>query len=163
MIEHVQSANRDNLREQLREAFPSVAFSGPITPVDSSNDEQYEDERQLQGVLRARSWTGVPSAFITTYADSLPLLTREAFAAFLPAWLNCGLVDASVREAVVSVFDKGRAGEPSDFTDNRVKLLTSVQREAVKAVLTYFASFDGPIPLREEIQRCIAYLDSFGS
>ncbi len=84
----------DELRDQIREAFPATPFYGPITSCDC---EECVDIREG---LRYKQWDQVSEAFLD-FTCSPVLLTPEAFHAFLPAYLLRGLDDLTGRTVVL--------------------------------------------------------------
>jgi hypothetical protein len=73
----------EELRNQIRQAFPATPFDGPTTPYDSYTKEEYA---YFQEELQHRRWDEVSTAFLDATGDAV-LLTPEAFHAFLPAYL----------------------------------------------------------------------------
>jgi hypothetical protein len=58
-----------------------------VTPADDDEwAEEIDDDLDLRDNLHARRWDDVATEVIDRQASGLPLLTPEAFAAFLPAW-----------------------------------------------------------------------------
>ncbi len=76
------------LRNQIRQAFPATQFCGPITPCEC------EECMDIREGLRHKQWDQIPAAFIELTCN-LTLLTPEAFQAFLPAYLLRALDDLS--------------------------------------------------------------------
>ncbi|MDN5941813.1 MAG: hypothetical protein L0H94_08025 [Nitrospira sp.] len=69
------------LEQQLLAAFPRRE----ATEIAKHQCEECEGLRQqLSGTV----WTEVPGDFVEAYDGSLPLLTHDAYLAFLPAWLR---------------------------------------------------------------------------
>jgi hypothetical protein len=105
----------------IQAAFPPTVFQGAVTPADEEQwAEEIDDDLDLRDNLRGRTWKEVPDEIIDRQAGGLPLLTPEAFAAFLPAWLVRSLdrLDAEneVREFTVYQFCRlGRPSEPQEL------------------------------------------------
>ncbi len=72
----------EHLVSALRNAFPVRKFSGNAAPHDCANCSA------IRNGLHGLSWPEVPAAFILEHSGDLPLLSREAYLAFLPAWLQ---------------------------------------------------------------------------
>src|SRR6266481_4393519 len=135
------------LRAKIRVAFPDARFSGPITEVDELlPDDERDEEQPLYDGLRGRKWSEIEASFVVSNVDGISLLTDEAYAAFLPAWLVAALEDDEVRELLVYGFSPvsqdGRMSESmarqmTEREDRRIRQLTSAQLEAILAFLTY--------------------------
>jgi hypothetical protein len=94
--------NIGTVRSAIRRAFPAFVFRGSITPVDGCPwSEELDDEIYLYEGLRDKSWIDVSDEFVRRHDGDLPLLTAEAFAAFLPAWMMSGLNDPSGKNPVL--------------------------------------------------------------
>jgi hypothetical protein len=65
----------EQLRSQIRQAFPVSEFYGPITSCDC------EECTEIRDVLRHKKWDRISAAFLD-YICSPMLLTPEAFQAF---------------------------------------------------------------------------------
>jgi hypothetical protein len=77
-----------------------------------------------------------PGYSSTNYPDGIVLLTHEAFAAFLPAWLTCALTNNAVREFMVYTFSP-ELHKTSERMDSRIRLLTFPQKKALRAFLPH--------------------------
>jgi hypothetical protein len=84
------------VRDQIRLAFPATEYSGPITNCDCDECTHLREE------LGHKSWDQVSAAFLDLTCSPV-LLTQEAFAAFLPAYMLRALDDLS-RQSVVLEF-----------------------------------------------------------
>jgi hypothetical protein len=74
-----------NLLEEMRRLFPSLVPSGRAAP------HKCEECDIVSEGLAKRPWTDVPQDFIAGNPDVLPLLSQDAYVAYLPAWLREGL------------------------------------------------------------------------
>ena len=70
------------IEARMHLVFPPRIVRGPIATHDC--DECEALRKQLGGA----TWEVVPVEFVDSNYDALPLLTQEAYAAFLPAWLR---------------------------------------------------------------------------
>jgi hypothetical protein len=125
------------LRQTITLAFPPVVFRGGITPMDGeARADEIDDDLDLRDNLRNRAWNEVAAAVIARHAGDLPLLTPEAFAAFLPAWLMRSLENLSgdnkVREFTVYEFCNTDA-HPGLRAHQRIRhsLLNAEQRRVI--------------------------------
>lgn len=73
--------------ERLMSTFPQRTVEGEIVPHDCAECSMIR--KQLAGA----SWQEIPSEFMRENPDVLPLLSREAYVAYLPAWLRQGVLD----------------------------------------------------------------------
>lgn len=74
-------SRQKELIAHLLDAFPPKAFSGEVA---SHNCAECQE---IRATLGGASWWSVPAAFIQKHSDHLPLLTQQAYKAFLPAWM----------------------------------------------------------------------------
>jgi hypothetical protein len=125
------------LRQAITLAFPPAVFLGVVTPADNEDwAEEIDDDLDLRDNLGSRAWNELAAQFIDRQAGGLPLLTPEAFAAFLPAWLMRSLDglsgDNKVREFTVYEFCR-TDGHPALREHQRIRhaTLNLEQRRAV--------------------------------
>jgi hypothetical protein len=69
----------------LLHAFPQRTVDGEIALHDC------EECTALRAELTGVTWVEIPTDFIHSNDGALPLLSRQAYIAFLPAWLRVGL------------------------------------------------------------------------
>jgi hypothetical protein len=115
-------------------AFPDKPFHWPITNVDQETNELFDEEQELFQALHEKKWTEISISFLKDYSFSIPLLTKEAFTVYLPAWLKASLEDPEIRRAIVITFDV-RDAEASMCAN--VQALSKVQKLALLDVLTH--------------------------
>jgi hypothetical protein len=106
--------------QQLESAFPERAVIGVITPHEC--DECSSMRMQLEG----KTWCEVANEFAEEFAGSLPLLTSDAYNAYLPVWLRAAVVNPDGESA--NMIPINLANEPShaSFTAAQVAALTAV-------------------------------------
>lgn len=75
-------ADTEQLRQQIHSAFPADTFLGSVT-----NGCKCGECVELARSLSRKRWDAIESETINRQFGSLPLLSSEAFSAFLPAWL----------------------------------------------------------------------------
>jgi hypothetical protein len=148
------------LRLQITRAFPDFTFNGPITGVDGLMNEELDEERALYAALRDKKWSEVPTSVIDNNPDGVVLLTVEAFAAFLPAWLDCALTHEKVRELMVYVFSPD-VHKSTERTDKRIGHLTSQQKETLLAFLTYCLEVESSKFVKERARSAVEYAARF--
>jgi hypothetical protein len=133
------------LRNQIRQAFPATEFYGPITACDC------EECTHIRNELRHKRWDEISAGFLDLTC-SATLLTPEAFNTFLPAYLLRALDNLS-RHNVVTEFTvyslcpndaleneqdahAGREDEESRLLP-RAKLMSPAQIQAIRAFLVF--------------------------
>jgi hypothetical protein len=136
-VEDDRDAAAATLQKTIILAFPPTTFRGGITPADGEAwAAEIDDDLDLRDKLSNRAWNEVTAEVIGMHAADLPLLTPEAFAAFLPAWLMHSLEDLSgdnkVRDFTVQEFCRHDA-HPTLQEHQRIRhaLLNAEQRKAV--------------------------------
>ena len=148
------------LRSRIRAAFPDSTFNGPITGVDGLMNEELDEQRALYAALRDKKWSEVPTAVIDNNPDGVVLLTDEAFAAFLPAWLDRALTHEKVRELMVYVFSPD-VHKSTERTGHRIEHLSPPQKEALLAFLTYCVEVESSKFVKERARSAVAYAVRF--
>jgi hypothetical protein len=109
----------------LHAAFPARAVCGVIAP------HECEECDAISAVLSGRTWAEVPNAFAEQYSDSLPLLSADAYNAYLPVWLRAA-IEAPDGEAAGMV--------PINLSNSpRKEGFTPSQMDAIVAVVEYVA------------------------
>jgi hypothetical protein len=134
----------DRIRDQIRGAFPSTQYHGPITACD------WDECKEIREALWHKRWDEVPTSLIDL-ACSPTLLTPEAFRAFLPAYMLRAL-DNLMDERVVlefTVYSLCPDPEPDNEIarevkvtrlGERAKLMTPAQVEAIRSFLAFVAA-----------------------
>ena len=132
------------LTNQIRRAFSATPFDGPITICECDECTQMRKE------LRHKRWDEISNAFLD-FTCSPVLLTPEAFAAFLPAYMLRALDDLSPH-AVVAEFtvyslcpnDPEESGEENSSNEYKVSsllqcagLMTPEQIQAIREFLVF--------------------------
>jgi hypothetical protein len=75
----------ESIERQLLEVFPSRVVTGVIAP------HECEECAALCECLSQSGWEGISDSFVEQYSGSLPLLSPEAYNAYLPAWLRASV------------------------------------------------------------------------
>jgi len=99
-LDHEMAAMRDadELRKRIRDAFPAEQYFGPVT-----NGCTCEECTAPANALLHQRWDALSDETLEEQFGSLPLLSPEALAAFLPAWMirsldNLDLSEQKIRE-----------------------------------------------------------------
>ncbi|MCQ9379496.1 DUF6714 family protein [Methyloversatilis sp. XJ19-49] len=126
--------------DQLQAAFPQRRVVDVITP------HECDECAAIRSALAGRTWSEVPSSFAEEYCGSLPLLSPDAYNAYLPVWL---------RAAVENPDGDAAAMVPINLADEPIKeAFTPEQVDALIAVVEYVATHnvfgsDDPINLEK--------------
>jgi hypothetical protein len=95
---------------------------GVIAPHDC--DECYALRAQLTG----RVWDSIPAAFLDSNDGALPLLSQDAYVAFLPAWLMRAVRDPSGPLASMMLVNLRMEPNTSGFTPEQSSVIVDVAR-----------------------------------
>ena len=106
--------------EALNAAFPQRIVEGVITP------HECEECSAIRSTLAGRTWGEVPNEFAEEFSGSLPLLSPDAYNAYLPIWLRAA-VEVPAGEAATMV-PINLSNEPSrdGFTSAQARALVAV-------------------------------------
>jgi hypothetical protein len=100
---------------------------------------------ELRHALKGKSWREVDDAFLLDNDGCLPLLTPEAYRAFLPAWFTSALRDPEGGPATMALINMESSTLHSEFT--------KTQRNALLACVRYVHEGD---PFAQQDPVCIA-------
>ncbi|MFC5489509.1 hypothetical protein [Dokdonella soli] len=109
-----------NIEKQLLAVFPQRVVDGPIAPHDC------DECRSLRDNLAGITWVDVPSEFVNSNDDVLPLLSHDAYLAFLPAWLRQGVRDPGGNLANMLLVNLGHHPNTTGFTRRQAALVIEV-------------------------------------
>jgi hypothetical protein len=115
--------------------------------------ESLDDDLDLAHGLKGRSWSDIPNDFIDEHSGDLVLLTHEAFAAFLPAWIVRSLDEhngsALVLELTVYALRPGHFNESEvlqnamdEWWQDRAAVFDRMQRKALRVFLQFVLESD---------------------
>jgi len=143
----------DALREMVYSSFPPVVYNGAVIHDGEDKEaspwpEELDDDEDLFQKLKGRQWTNIVSVeFFQRHPDGYVLLSDQAFAAFLPAWLLFSLEDegggGEPREYLTYMFrDPQKDGDSPNLRVQldarqirRVLKLNALQRETLRAII----------------------------
>ena len=114
------------IKSLLIDAFPSRTVDGPIAPHDCEECERLRDH--LTGI----SWISVPDTFPIDNPWALPLLTPEAYTAYLPAWLRASITVPESDLAMALLVNLEAAETALGFTPNQVATILETARYLVE-------------------------------
>lgn len=103
-------SRQKELLAHLLDAFPPRAFSGDVVAHDCPQCSE------IRATLGGASWWSVPGHFIRKHADHLPLLTKEAYKAFLPAWMNEAVNDPTGEIGALLIGNLAEGRFASDYS-----------------------------------------------
>jgi hypothetical protein len=98
------------MERKLETAFPGVVVDGSLTPHDCLECDALR--KQLGGI----TWRDVPMGFVSEHDGDLPLLSKSAYQAFLPAWLLAGIRNPDGPNATMLLVNLGSEIDTSGFT-----------------------------------------------
>ncbi len=129
----------------------------------ANQDLPYADEKLLYEYLYGRKWTEISREFLDGMHFDFLLLTMEAWVAFLAAWMMHSLEDSretrhTMGSALVIVLSPGDEPWMTDFTLNRLRVLNSEQRAAVRSFLIEFGQRDRYV--QREASEAVKLIDS---
>jgi Family of unknown function (DUF6714) len=150
----------DLLRREIHEAFPAAAFGGAVTLADGETNDDFSDERALYDAFHGKRWTEIPVSFVVSFAYALPLLTKDAFVSFLPAWLDTALSNSEVRDALLHSLAKEIGAETSSFMKGRVSNLNDQQMKSLVQVLEHTVKVEAGKSMAGEAQLALKFVRS---
>lgn len=136
---HTNEVIQSSLRARIDAAFPDLYYSGAVTPVDARLNQQIEEldeERALFNALKNKKWSDIPESIVLEHPNGHSLLTEDAFAAFIPAWLCVALANGEVRELMIYFLSasggaKGRLGRVPNWA------LTHISNRGFQRILEF--------------------------
>jgi hypothetical protein len=111
---------------ELSLAFPARVVHGDIAP------HQCEECAAIRAALSGRTWTEVPDSFAEEFSGSLPLLTEEAYNAYLPVWLRAALANPSGDAATMLLINLANDPPATSFNMRQARTVIEVARSVVK-------------------------------
>jgi hypothetical protein len=96
--------------DKLIDVFPQTIVEGTVAPHDCP------ECMELRGQLTGITWEDVSVEFIRDHDDVLPLLSPEAYRAFLPAWLRQGILEPGGEVAGMLLVNLACDPDPTGFT-----------------------------------------------
>jgi hypothetical protein len=112
----------ETMVKMLFNAFPQRVVRGTVAPHEC--EECWGLRDQLTGV----TWQDVPGTFVNANDGALPLLSHEAYVAFLPAWLRQAVLDPSGPAASMVLINLHHKPDVSGFTRRQAKVIMEVAR-----------------------------------
>lgn len=103
-------SRQKELLAHLLDAFPPTAFCGEVVSRHSP------EHSALCTTLSGATWWSIPGTFIQEHACDLALLTKEAYQAFLPAWLGEAVSEPSGEVATFLMRNLKEGSFASEFS-----------------------------------------------
>jgi hypothetical protein len=113
----MSAENLELMQRKLEAAFPAVVVSGTIAPHDCIECDKLR--KQLSNI----TWRDVPAEFVAEHDADLPLLSKEAYKAFLPAWLLAGIRDPDGPNAAMLMVNLGNDPDTGSFTKQQASVI----------------------------------------
>jgi hypothetical protein len=134
---------RQQSHAALRVAFPELAITRTFIDEPSSRWANYEDADTMLRRLEGCTWTELTPSFVEDYPDAMRTAGAQTFCALLPAYLAYLLEFERFNEVPFHVARQlTHHGETTDreIFEERVALLTPVQRRVVASILSELAT-----------------------
>ena len=111
------SITQASVLHALHESFPPRVLHGVITPHEC--DECAAIRRALEG----HSWQDIPNTFAEEFSGSLPLLSPDAYNAYLPIWLRAAVEHPGGEAAAMVPINLSSEPSKIGFTPSQCKAL----------------------------------------
>lgn len=112
----------DTMIERLLIAFPPSVVEGSVAPHDCP------ECLSLREHLSGRTWREVSAEFVRDHPDVLPLLSRDAYLAHLPAWLHEAVLDPDGEVAMCLLVNLSDSPDTTGFTAEQAAAVIEVTR-----------------------------------
>lgn len=119
--------NAEHADQQLTEAFPARVPTGVITPHECPECDA------IRKSLEGQSWREVPEAFAEEFSGSLPLLSPDAYNAYLPIWLRCALRNPDGAAAAMVLINLADDPHTTGFTPTQAAAILEVARAVTRS------------------------------
>lgn len=164
-----------DLQNAILRAFPDTMFDGQITPHDGEWPEDvteetaiydgqviYGDEMLLYEGLKGRKWSDIPRQFIEGMAMDFVLLTSEALAAFIAAWMMRSLEDLAGENEVRSDFINMLCPreESKELTVDLLRAFNPEQLAVLRLLLAEFSKSESSSFDRENADNAVKFIHS---
>lgn len=103
-------SRQKELIAHLLDAFPPKAFHGGVVA------DNCPECAEILATFGGATWWSIPCHFIRKHADHLPLLTKEAYKAFLPAWMCEAVSEPTGKTAALLMVNLGEGSFAPDFS-----------------------------------------------
>src|SRR4051812_42731601 len=114
--------NAAEIDRKLLGAFPARPIEGVVVPHECS--ECAELRRRMTKI----TWHDLSVEFVRAHEGSLPLLSHDAYVAFLPAWLRNTLADPDGPVAQMVMVNLGHEPDTSGFSAEQASVILAVAR-----------------------------------
>jgi hypothetical protein len=165
-----------DLKNAILRAFPDVVFDGQITRHDGEWPEEvteetaiyegqviYGDEMLLYKGLKGHRWSDISREFIEGMAMDFVLLTSEALAAFIAAWMMRSLENLAGENEVRSDFINMLCPNREESKELTINLLRAFNHEQLAVLRLFFVEFSKNEPssfVRESAYNAAKFIDS---
>lgn len=164
------------LRNAILRAFPDVVFDGQITPHDGEWPDEpkeedliegqpiYGDEMLLYEGLKGHKWSEIPRDFLQGMSGDYVLLTSEALAAFIAAWLMRSLEDLTgdndIRQIFIYALSPRDEAEGKEFTISLLRAFNPGQLAVLRLLLNEFSQSESSSFVRQRAHYAVKFIDS---
>ena len=113
----IQIPTSANYKKDLARAFPAERFRGLVAAHDCKECDE------IRAKFSNRAWTDISTVDLAEYDDVLPLLTPEAYCAFLPAWIYQALDDPEGGPATMALINMENSEHVVSFSHAQRSIL----------------------------------------
>lgn len=119
--------NGEHAEKHLTAAFPARLAPGVITPHECPECDA------IRKCLSQKTWHDVPDEFAEEFSGSLPLLSPEAYHAYLPIWLRCALRNPDGAAAAMVLINLADSPYTTGFTATQAAVILEVARVVTRS------------------------------
>lgn len=116
-----------HLLEELERAFPPIVVPGRAAPHGCPECDE------ISQALANRAWTEIQKDFLFRNCDVLPLLSEDAYVAYLPAWLREGLLSPDEGVAASLIVNLHSAPPLGRFTSEQARVILALAKAILAA------------------------------
>jgi len=103
-------------------AFPARVVAGVITPHECPECDA------IRKALSEKTWADIPDEFAEEFSGSLPLLSPDAYNAYLPIWLRCAVRNPCGDAAAMVLINVAADPHTEGFTASQAAAIIDVAR-----------------------------------
>jgi hypothetical protein len=158
------------LREMIFRSFPPFTYSetivagGDYGPLSDDPSQVITADESLFYTLKGKRWTEIPLQFLDHHQGDFVLLTAQAFAAFIPAWLVfCIDNDFCGAEFIVYTFasrDPQSSSQIRQLSIEMFQALNPQQRRTLLIFLQAIAMYDPSPHIRDYAEAAAHTVDN---
>ena len=117
------SDKKHQLLEEMLRIFPKSVIEYPAAPHKCLECDE------ISVGLKGKTWVDVPSEFLANNCDVLPLLSEQAYIAYLPAFVREGLLNPDGGVAAMVPINLARATSAQKYSAEQRRVLVDAVKE----------------------------------